>query len=107
MLRITTHDTTGSLIFQLEGKLVGPWVQELEQCWRTTVADRHRSVIRVDLAGLMRVDDHGKELLTAMVVQGAELVATDCWMKAIVAEIARNPAVLRQRSQPLPDETEG
>ena len=34
MLRITIHDDPGSLTFQLEGKLAGPWVAELEDCWQ-------------------------------------------------------------------------
>ncbi len=31
MLKITTPREAGALVFQLEGKLAGPWVQELEQ----------------------------------------------------------------------------
>jgi hypothetical protein len=32
MLRITVHDNPGALTFQLEGKLAGPWVREVEEC---------------------------------------------------------------------------
>ena len=40
MLRITVHDTPETLTFQLEGKLAGPWVRELEDCWQRTMASR-------------------------------------------------------------------
>src|SRR5437867_478089 len=32
MLRITTHSEPSRLTFQLEGKLAGPWVRELDAC---------------------------------------------------------------------------
>ena len=36
MLRITVHDTQQALTFQLEGRLAGPWVSEVEECWQRT-----------------------------------------------------------------------
>jgi hypothetical protein len=33
MLRITLHDNPESLTVQLEGRLAGPWVREVEDCW--------------------------------------------------------------------------
>ena len=38
MLRITVHDKPGALTFQLEGRLGGPWVQVLLECWQSTLA---------------------------------------------------------------------
>jgi hypothetical protein len=40
MLRITVHDNPGALTFQLEGRLAGPWVPVLEECWQSTLASR-------------------------------------------------------------------
>src|SRR5262249_47761488 len=90
MLRITTHDINESLTFQLEGKLTGPWVQELEQCWRSSVIGSRPSAVRVDLAGVTSIDSRGRELLREMYARGAELVAADCLTKAIVAEISQS-----------------
>ncbi len=86
MLRITTHSTADSLTFQLEGRLVGPWVTELRDCWRRTVSDGKRAV-HIDLLAVTYVDAAGKELLADLYRQGAELLASDCQMKAIVAEV--------------------
>ena len=86
MLRITTHSTADSLTFQLEGRLMGPWVTELRECWRRTSCDGKRAV-HIDLRALTYVDAAGEALLADLYRQGADLFACDCQMKAIVAEI--------------------
>jgi anti-anti-sigma regulatory factor len=87
MLRITMHDNQESLTFQLEGRLAGAWVKEVEQCWQSALAHQHKPILRVDLTGVTFIDDAGKACLAAMHRQGAELVAADCLTKAIVADI--------------------
>jgi anti-anti-sigma regulatory factor len=91
MLRITTHDNPGRLTFQLEGKLAGPWVRELEDCCQKTLAGRRRPVVRVDLTGVTFLDAAGREFLAALHARGAEFVAAGCLMRAIVAEITNVP----------------
>ena len=59
MLRITVHDQPGSLTFQLEGRLAGPWVRELEECWQSTLASRRKPVLCVDLTGMTFIDATG------------------------------------------------
>ena len=86
MLRITTHFTTDSVTFRLEGRLVGPWVRELRDCWRRTPCDGKRAV-HIDLRSVTYVDAAGVALLADLYRQGADLFATDCQMKAVVAEI--------------------
>jgi ABC-type transporter Mla MlaB component len=87
MLRITIHDNQELLCFQLEGRLAGPWLQELETCWQSTLNQQRRPILRVDLTGVTFIDDAGKACLATMYRQGAELVAADCLTRAIVAEI--------------------
>lgn len=87
MLRITIHDNQESLTFQLEGRLAGPWVKEVEQCWQSTLAHQRKPTLRVDLTGVTFIDDAGKACLAAMHHQGAELVAADCLTREVVAEI--------------------
>ena len=87
MLRITVHDNPQALTFQLEGRLAGPWLRELEECWKSTLAQQRKSILRVDLTGVTFIDDAGKTCLAAMYRQGAEFVAADCLTKDIVAEI--------------------
>ena len=97
MLRITVHDSPRALTFQLEGRLAGPWVRVLEECWQSTPARQGKPVLRVDLTGVTFVDAAGKACLAAMHRQGAEFVAADCLMKAVVAEITGAPVPDRRR----------
>ena len=43
MLRITVHDNPQALTFQLEGRLAGPWVQELKECWQSTLNQQRKT----------------------------------------------------------------
>ena len=87
MLRITINDNPRILTFRLEGRLEGPWVRELEDCWRSTLDSANRPVVRVDLTGVTYIDAVGKARLAEMHEQGAEFIAGDCETKAVVAEI--------------------
>ena len=91
MLRITVHDTPPVLTFQLEGRLAGPWLRELEACWQGTLAGQRKPILRVDLTGVTFIDAAGRACLAAMHRQGAEFIAPDCLTKAVVAEIAQTP----------------
>jgi len=87
MLRITVHDEPGSLTFQLEGRLAGPWVRVLAECWQSALARQRQPILRVDLTGVTSIDAAGRAHLAAMHLEGAKFVATDCQTKAVVAEI--------------------
>jgi hypothetical protein len=84
MLKISTQvDAAGTV--ELEGKLAGLWVKELEACWLGKVAaDQPAKVV---LKAVAFVDAGGKELLAEMHRQGAELVAEGYMTKATIAEI--------------------
>ncbi len=99
MLRITVIDKPDGLTFQLEGRLAGPWVEELEVCRRHTLSGRpspaERSPAeRFDLTGVTSIDAAGKRFLSERHAEGAQFVACDCLMRAIVAEISRVPTRL-------------
>ena len=90
MLKITEHRETesGSLVLKLEGRLAGPWVEELKTCWRPIAANPKSRAV-VDLTGVTFMDTDGKTLLTKMWQQGAELRAAGCLTKCIVEEITK------------------
>ena len=87
MLKITTQTGATGTIFELEGRLVGPWVQELEGCWqRIIIRDQP---IKIVLKGVTFIDSEGTKLLAEMHRQGVELAAEEFMMKAIIEEIMR------------------
>ena len=92
MLRITVHDAPRTLTFRLEGRLAGPWVRELEGCWRTALDGQPKPVLRVDLTEVTSIDAAGRDCLAALHRHGTEFIAADCLTKALVAEIIQAPA---------------
>ena len=92
MLRITVHDTPDALTFQLEGRLAGPWVPVLQECWQSALAGQHEPGLRVDLTGVTSIDAAGQACLAALHREGAEFIAADCLTRAVVAEITRSPS---------------
>jgi hypothetical protein len=86
VLRITPDRSTDGVKLRVEGRLMGPWVQELDRCWKELSADQQRGAV-VDLAGVTFIGEDGKLLLTELWRQGAILLATDCLIRSIVEEI--------------------
>ena len=84
MLKITNNNGAGVTTFLLEGRLAGAWVNELRSCWELA---GESDAIRVDLTEVSWVSEEGKELLGEMHHYGAELLAANLLMAAIVAEI--------------------
>ena len=75
MLRITRIDVGGSpsnRTLKLEGKLLGPWVDELRRACEELRIPPH--CLRLDLADLTFADPIGVKLLDDLVRQGATTV---------------------------------
>jgi len=87
MLRITTEKKKGRTVLNVEGRLSGPRVPMLEQCWREMRADSPDEKFQVNLCGVRFIDAAGKILLKAMYSEGAQLLAEGCLNQAIVSEI--------------------
>ena len=91
MLKITTLTNPESTTFRLEGRLAGPWVQELERCWGSIVGTTTNHPLTVDLSAVTYVNSDGKDLLKKIHKQGAKLVASGCLTSCIVNEIVHVP----------------
>ena len=87
MLRIYIHDEVPVTSFVLEGKLIGPWVKELEKYWESMVATKASRTMLVDLADVSFIDSEGRALLARMRQKGVRLLSTGVLINAIVAEI--------------------
>ena len=80
----------GVMTFELEGKLAGPWVKELELCWRSAASTQRIYPVCVDMSSVTFIDAEGKDLLGRMYREGAKLVATGCLNKSIVEGIMQS-----------------
>lgn len=73
--RFQVHESDGQFTLQVEGRLSGAWVSELEQCWQTARAGGANRKFRVDLKGMTCIDQAGRYLLRLMHREGVHLVA--------------------------------
>ena len=82
MLRISKRPPSalGELI-ALEGRLVGPWVDELK---RIVDGDTDRRGVTIDLRGLAFADGDGVDLLRALRDAGVRLVGWSGFVEALV-----------------------
>jgi anti-anti-sigma regulatory factor len=88
MLKITGQKDAvpASISITLEGRLAGPWVEELNAYWCQISGNRQRIAV-IDLTGVTFIDADGKALLTRLWQQGAELRAAGCLTRCVVEEI--------------------
>jgi hypothetical protein len=87
MLRIYIHEDKPVTSFELEGKLVGPWVKELEKCWEVVFANNPARSMLVDLEDVTFIDLDGRALLRKMRRKGVKLLSHGVLIDALVAEI--------------------
>ena len=87
MLKITAIDRDDRTVFELEGKLGGPWVEEMRKCWRQAVAAGRP--IGVVLKQVTFIDSAGKTLLREMCQSGADIAGAGCMVSMTVEEIRR------------------
>ena len=85
MLRITTETDGKHTVLRVEGKLVAPWVVELEEAWRRLSVDSRQPLI-VDVRSLTFAGGDAKDLLARMYSSGAELLTSGTLMNALVAQ---------------------
>lgn len=90
MFRITTQAADDELVMKLEGCLTGPWVRELDICWRDLVTSSGDHRVRLDLTAVWHVDEAGRELLAAMHRAGVHFVTRGCVMPEVVREISES-----------------
>ena len=95
MLRITVQEDSSRLRLHLAGRLVGLWVAETENAWRS--APVSGSPVEIDMRDVTGIDQAGLCLLQAMNQAGARFIAKGVAMEALVEEITGIP-VRRRRA---------
>jgi hypothetical protein len=86
MLKITVHRTPGPARLTLEGRLAGPWIDELERAW-SSIGQSEDGPLVVDLTEVTFIAEAGKTLLSRMWREGVALVARGCCTRHVVDEI--------------------
>src|SRR5712675_657293 len=86
MLRVTIKKENTPETWELEGKLAGEWVPELDRLWRQRTP-QSGTTIEILLKAVSYIDPAGKQLLAEMRQQGAEIRGCGCMVRAFVEEI--------------------
>lgn len=87
MLRITITEQSDAMTIRLEGRLVGPWVEELKGCWQRTLAKPTGKRLVARLDAVTFVDASGKELLQEMHRAGTKLMGRGVLTRYLLKEI--------------------
>ena len=89
MLKISVKNEEAGkqLLLEVEGRLAGPWVEELERCWESEMKTAPSGAIVVRLANVSFIDETGTGLLRNMFEAGAKLEGTGCMVRALIARI--------------------
>ena len=87
MLKITITETPMERRWILQGRLIGPWVQELQTVWRKTDrADKQRRCV-FDLNDVTFVDKAGEKLLRALAKEGVQFEASGIYVRDVVKQL--------------------
>jgi ABC-type transporter Mla MlaB component len=100
MLKITLHDSAEEFRFRLEGKLSGPWVGELRQCWTTASSTTGGRRTVADLREVDFVDEAGEELLCDMARGGVKLQVATPLMQGVAEQVWRRSGCDRVEETP-------
>jgi len=91
MLKISVKtDEAGNQVLPLlevEGRLAGPWVEELERCWESEQKRAASGAMIVRLSNVTFIDETGTDLLRKIFRAGARLEGSGCLVRAIIARI--------------------
>jgi anti-anti-sigma regulatory factor len=89
MLRISVKDEEPQkhVLLEVEGRLAGPWVQELERSWEAERSRARSELIVVRLSNVTFIDEAGNELLSRIFHAGARLEGNGCMVRAMIARI--------------------
>ena len=89
MFRVTIKKGDSSEVWELEGKLSGESVSELNRLWKER-SPQAGIRTEVNLKAVSYIDLAGKQLLSEMHGEGAEVKGCGCMVRAFVEEIMRS-----------------
>jgi anti-anti-sigma regulatory factor len=89
VLRISQGLRPDCTVMELEGRLAGPWVEELRCCWQQLGASATHGGLLLDLKSVSFVDDSGQALLREMRDRGVRLVGRGLMIRHLVEQIEK------------------
>jgi len=91
MMKVEIQESGDEVVLKVEGRLAGPCVAELENCWNVARASHPKSAIAVDLKNVTCVDRAGKYLLQLMQRNGVSFLGAGLATQDILEQIMEQP----------------
>jgi anti-anti-sigma regulatory factor len=91
MMKIQAKELDDQLILQVEGRLAGAFVPELESCWKAAREDQPNRKISVDLKNVTCVDRAGRYLLQLMYSNGVGFLRAGLAIQDILEQVMEQP----------------
>ena len=91
MMKIQMKEFDDELILQIEGRLTGAFVPELENCWQTARANQPGRKISVDLKSVTCIDRAGRYLLQLMHGHGVGFLRAGLAVQDILEQVMEQP----------------
>ena len=90
MFRATVEHHGDLVTLRIEGRLSGPCLSELENCWQQIAAGNGNRQLVVDLKEVTFVSSQGKHLLEKLCRAGARLTGDGLMTRALVEQITHS-----------------
>ena len=91
MIKIQMKELDDQLTLQVEGRLAGAFVPELENCWRDARASQPNRKISVDLKSVTCIDRDGRSLLQLMHRNGVGFLRAGLAIQDILEQVMETP----------------
>jgi anti-anti-sigma regulatory factor len=91
MMKIQMKEFDDQLTLQVEGRLAGAFVPELENCWQAARANQPNRKISVDLKGVTCIDRAGRSLLQLMHTDGVGFLRAGLGIQDILEQVMEAP----------------
>jgi anti-anti-sigma regulatory factor len=87
MMKIQTQEFDDRVVLQVEGRVAGAFVPELESCWKAARERRPAHKISVDLKNVTCIDSAGRYLLQLMHASGVGFVRAGLAIQDILEQV--------------------
>jgi len=91
MMKIQVKELDDQLILQVEGRLAGAFVPELEDCWQAARSRQPDRKILVDLKSVTCIDRAGRYLLQLMHGNGVGFLRAGLAVQDILEQVMGHP----------------
>jgi hypothetical protein len=89
VLRITVEEKSDAVVLKLEGRLAGPWADELRRLWEENAPAFTQKKLSLDLRETTFADTGGIHILKTIYSQtGAAILSGTPWTQYLAEEVA-------------------